>query len=47
MTDESTESEEKPDTVSDGLDLLRVLQNQLSSTEKTNHLAAWAAIQRP
>lgn len=38
---------DKPDTVNDGLDLLRVLQNQLSSTEKTNHLAAWAAIQRP
>ena len=38
---------EKRDAVNDGLDLLRVLQNQLSSTEKTNHLAAWAAIQRP
>ncbi|MFZ9393361.1 MAG: DUF927 domain-containing protein [Ilumatobacteraceae bacterium] len=30
----------------DGLDLLRVLQNQLSSAEKSNHLAAWATIQR-
>ena len=44
--DETAEEVDKPDTVSQGLDLLRVLQNQLSSTEKANHLAAWAAIQR-
>lgn len=45
-TDETVEETEKPDTVSSGLDLLRVLQNQLSSADKTNHLAAWGAIQR-
>ena len=43
--DETVESE-KPDTVSEGLDYLRVLQSQLSSSEKTNHLAAWGTIQR-
>lgn len=43
---ESQQTEEKPDTVSSGLDLLRVLQNQLASTEKSNHLTAWGAIQR-
>jgi len=42
-----SEEFQKEDTVSQGLDLLRTLQNQLSSSEKTNHLAAWAAIQRP
>lgn len=35
------------DTVSTGLDHLRTLVNQLASSEKTNHLAAWSAIQRP
>jgi hypothetical protein len=39
--------EDKPDNVSAGLDLLRVLQNQLSSSEKSNHLAAWSQLQRP
>ena len=29
-----------------GLDILRTLQSQLSSGEKSNHLAAWAALQR-
>lgn len=38
---------DKPDTVSQGLDLLRTLQNQLQSSEKGNHLAAWAQLQRP
>ncbi len=49
--DETTEQpdhelSEKTDTVSEGLDLLRVLQSQLASAEKSNHLAAWGAIQR-
>ena len=39
--------EDKPDNVSAGLDILRVLQNQLSSSEKSNHLAAWSQLQRP
>ncbi len=46
-TEPEYDETEKRDAVNDGLDLLRVLQNQLSSTEKTNHLAAWSAIQRP
>ena len=46
MNNEIDDTYEKPDTVSEGLDALRMLQNQLSSSEKTNHLAAWAAIQR-
>jgi hypothetical protein len=39
--------DDRPDTVSQGLDLLRTLQNQVQSGEKSNHLAAWAALQRP
>lgn len=46
MDTNDNEAFEKPDTVSVGLDALRVLQNQLSSSEKSNHLAAWAAVQR-
>jgi len=36
----------KASAAEDGFDLLRTLQNQLSSGEKSNHLAAWAALQR-
>ena len=39
--------DDRPDTVSQGMDILRTLQHQLQSSEKSNHLAAWAQLQRP
>jgi len=47
MHNEETEAEEKRDTFSAGLDYLSTLQAALSNPDKSGHLGAWAALQRP